>query len=509
MSNAIPPSLKVSPKPTGSAVGSEWRATDGKPLVVKSPIDGRVLAEMTQATPRDVESVIASASEAFKAWRTIPAPRRGEFVRRVGEKLRERKADLATLVSLEAGKITQEALGEVQEMIDICDFAVGLSRQLYGLTIASERPGHRMMEQWHPLGPIGVITAFNFPVAVWAWNAMLAWVCGDPVVWKPSEKAPLTAIACQTIVAEVMADMPEVPAGVSCVVIGGADVGEALAASEQLPLISATGSVRMGRAVAQTVAKRLGRSLLELGGNNGMILSPTADLELATRAIVFAAAGTAGQRCTTLRRLIVHESVREQLVDRLKQVFDRLPVGDPTKPGTLIGPLIDEASAEAMSHALTEAKKAGGKVHGGQRVRDGVPHGGAYVRPALVEIKPGAPIVKEETFAPILYVMGYENLDEAIAIHNDVPQGLSSAIFTADVREAERFLSPAGSDCGIANVNIGTSGAEIGGAFGGEKVTGGGRESGSDAWKTYMRRVTNTINYSTDLPLAQGISFDV
>jgi aldehyde dehydrogenase (NAD+) len=509
MSDVIPKSLKIPPKPAASAVGSEWRATSGNTLVVKSPIEGRVLAEIATATPRDVDSVITAASEAFKTWRTVPAPKRGEFVRRVGEKLRERKSDLATLVSLEAGKITQEALGEVQEMIDICDFAVGLSRQLYGLTIASERPGHRMMEQYHPLGPIGVITAFNFPVAVWAWNAMLAWVCGDPVVWKPSEKTPLTAIACQKIVAEVMADMPEVPPGVSCVVIGGADVGEALAASEQLPLISATGSVRMGRAVAQTVAKRLGRSLLELGGNNGMILSPSADLELATRAIVFAAAGTAGQRCTTLRRLIVHESVREQLVERLKKVFDRLPVGDPTKQGTLIGPLIDEASADAMNKALAEAKKAGAKVHGGQRVTDGVPKGGAYVRPAVVEIKPNAPIVKEETFAPILYVMGYENLDEAIAIHNDVPQGLSSAIFTADVREAERFLSPAGSDCGIANVNIGTSGAEIGGAFGGEKVTGGGRESGSDAWKTYMRRVTNTINYSTDLPLAQGVSFDV
>ncbi len=509
MTDSIPKSLKVPTKPTGSAVGAEWRATSGKVFVVKSPIDGQILAEIAGATPREVESVIGSATEAFKTWRTIPAPRRGEFVRRVGDKLRERKGDLATLVSLEAGKITQEALGEVQEMIDICDFAVGLSRQLYGLTIASERPGHRMMEQYHPLGPVGVISAFNFPVAVWAWNAMLAWVCGDPVVWKPSEKTPLTAIACQNIVAEVMATMPEVPPGISCVVIGGIEVGEALASSEQLPLISATGSVRMGRAVAQAVAKRLGRSLLELGGNNGMILSPSADLELATRAIVFAAAGTSGQRCTTLRRLIVHESVREQLVERLRNVFARLPVGDPTKNGTLIGPLIDEASADAMSRALAEAKRAGGKVHGGQRVTDGVPKGGAYVRPALVEIEAAAPIVREETFAPILYVMGYENLEEAIAIHNDVPQGLSSAIFTADVREAERFLSPAGSDCGIANVNIGTSGAEIGGAFGGEKVTGGGRESGSDSWKTYMRRVTNTINYSTDLPLAQGISFDV
>ena len=501
----------ITSAPNAVWIGGDSQAggAAGEPITVRSPIDGRVLATIQSAAPADVNRAIDAAADAFLEWREVPAPKRGEFVRRVGEKLRERKSDLATLVSLEAGKITQEALGEVQEMIDICDFAVGLSRQLYGLTIASERPGHRMMEQYHPLGPIGVITAFNFPVAVWAWNAMLAWVCGDPVVWKPSEKTPLTAIACQKIVAEVMADMPEVPPGVSCVVIGGADVGEALAASEQLPLISATGSVRMGRAVAQTVAKRLGRSLLELGGNNGMILSPSADLELATRAIVFAAAGTAGQRCTTLRRLIVHESVREQLVERLKKVFDRLPVGDPTKQGTLIGPLIDEASADAMNQALAEARKSGAAVHGGQRVTQGVPTGGAYVRPAVVEIKPNAPIVNEETFAPILYVMGYENLDEAIAIHNDVPQGLSSAIFTADVREAERFLSPAGSDCGIANVNIGTSGAEIGGAFGGEKVTGGGRESGSDAWKTYMRRVTNTINYSTDLPLAQGVSFDV
>src|SRR5687768_5939167 len=509
MAHANLKSLGISEKQSGAAIGAKWLDTKGKPVPARSPIDGRTLATVSWATTDDVNRAIDAAHEAFATWRTVPAPKRGEFVRRIGVKLRERKADLAHLVSLEAGKITQEALGEVQEMIDICDFAVGLSRQLYGLTIASERPGHRMMEQWHPLGPIGVITAFNFPVAVWAWNAMLAWVCGDPVVWKPSEKTPLTAIACQNIVAEVMADMPEVPPGISCVVIGGADVGEALAASEQLPLISATGSVRMGRAVAQTVAKRLGRSMLELGGNNGMILSPSADLELAMRAIVFAAAGTAGQRCTTLRRLIVHESVREQLVERLKKVFDRLPVGDPTKQGTLIGPLIDEASADAMNKALAEAKKAGATVHGGQRVTEGVPKGGAYVRPAVVEIKPDAPIVKEETFAPILYVMGYENLDDAIAIHNDVPQGLSSAIFTADVREAEHFLSPAGSDCGIANVNIGTSGAEIGGAYGGEKVTGGGRESGSDAWNTYMRRVTNTINYTTNLPLAQGISFDM
>src|SRR5688572_14337366 len=483
--------------------------TSGATLAARCPIDGSTLAQVRVCSRSDVEQTISRAAEAFKTWRLVPAPRRGEFVRRIGNKLRDAKADLAQLVTLEAGKITQEALGEVQEMIDVCDFAVGLSRQLYGLTIASERPGHRMMEQWHPLGVVGVITAFNFPVAVWAWNAMLGLVCGDPIVWKPSEKTPLTAIACHRLACEVAREMGDVPDGLLGLVIGAKEVGEALAASELVPLVSATGSTRMGRELAPVVARRFGRCLLELGGNNGMILAPSADLELATRAIVFAAAGTAGQRCTTLRRLIVHESVREQLVERLKKVFDRLPVGDPTKQGTLIGPLIDKASADAMNKALAEAKKAGATVHGGQRVTEGVPKGGAYVRPAVVEIKPNAPIVKEETFAPILYVMGYEKLDEAIAIHNDVPQGLSSAIFTADVREAERFLSPAGSDCGIANVNIGTSGAEIGGAFGGEKQTGGGRESGSDAWKTYMRRATNTVNYSRDLPLAQGISFDL
>ncbi|MDB5298494.1 MAG: pcd, partial [Phycisphaerales bacterium] len=428
--------------------------------------------------------------------------------RRLGLKLRERKADLAGLVSWESGKITQESLGEVQEMIDICDFAVGLSRQLHGLTIASERPGHRMMEQWHPLGPIGVITAFNFPVAVWAWNAMLALVCGDSVIWKPSEKTPLTALACHQLAADVLGEMPDVPPDVLGVVVGmGPETGQALAASEKLPLISATGSVRMGRAVATTVGQRLGRSLLELGGNAGMILAPSADLELAVRAITFSAAGTAGQRCTTLRRLIVHHSIRRQVTDRLVQVFSRLKVGNPLEPGVLVGPLIDERAAEMMAAALKAAASEGGVVHGGRRVTESVPAGGVYVRPAVVEMPAQAPIVREETFAPILYVMGYETLGEAIAIHNDVPQGLSSAIFTGDLREAEQFLAPSGSDCGIANVNIGTSGAEIGGAFGGEKQTGGGRESGSDAWKTYMRRTTNTINYSNDLPLAQGISF--
>jgi aldehyde dehydrogenase (NAD+) len=431
-------------------------------------------------------------------------------VRRIGYRLRERKEDLASVVTLEAGKIKSEALGEVQEMIDICDFAVGISRQLHGLTIASERPGHRMMEQWHPLGPVGVITAFNFPVAVWAWNAALALVCGDPVIWKPSEKTPLGAIATHQIVVDVMNEMPEIPDGVVSLVIGDAkNVGEPLVSDPRVPLISATGSVRMGQQIAPIVAKRLGRSLLELGGNNGMIVTPSADLELAVRAITFAAAGTAGQRCTTLRRLIVHHSIREKLTQRLIAVFAKLKVGDPREDEVLVGPLIDENAAIAMRHAIEKAREAGGIVHGGQRITEGVPAGGAYVRPAIIEMPQQVPIVCEETFAPILYVMGYETLEEAIAIHNDVPQGLSSAIFTGDVREAEIFMSPAGSDCGIANVNIGTSGAEIGGAFGGEKQTGGGRESGSDAWKNYMRRTTNTINYSKDLPLAQGVSFDV
>jgi aldehyde dehydrogenase (NAD+) len=484
-------------------------AGSGPLLTVHSPIDGQSIATIPTAQPRDVQITIDAAADAFLKWRLVPAPRRGELVRQIGNLLRDYKTDLAALVTLEVGKIPQESLGEVQEMIDICDFAVGLSRQLHGLTIASERPGHRMMEQWHPLGPIGVITAFNFPVAVWSWNAMLALVCGDPVVWKPSEKSPLCAIACHNLVSQVIADFPEAPPGLLGLVIGdGPSVGEQLTASEKLPLISATGSVRMGRAVGETVAKRLGRSLLELGGNNGMILTPSADLELAMRAIVFAAAGTCGQRCTTLRRLIVHESIADTVIERLKSIYSRLHVGDPHVPGVLVGPLIDAAAGEAMRQALTVAKQQGGIVHGGERLTDAVP-GGVYARPAIVEISPTAPIVQEETFAPILYVMTYRNLEEAVGIHNSVPQGLASAIFTTDILEAEWFLSSAGSDCGIANVNIGTSGAEIGGAFGGEKWTGGGRESGSDAWKNYMRRATNTINYSRELPLAQGISFDI
>ena len=493
---------------TGIGSMGQWCPATGPTLTVRSPIDGATLANFEMAHPDVVDGVASEAREAFYQWRLVPAPRRGEFVRRIGEALRQHKEDLATLVTLECGKIRQEALGEVQEMIDVCDFAVGQSRQLYGLSIASERPEHRLSEQWHPLGPVGVITSFNFPVAVWAWNAMLAFVCGDTVVWKPSEKTPLCAIACQQIVNRVATDM-DVPLGVSSVVVGGADVGEAIAASNAFPLVSATGSTRMGRAVAKTVAARLGRSLLELGGNNGAIVAPSADLELALRGIVFSAVGTCGQRCTTLRRLIVHGSIADRLLARILTMYGRLPIGNPADDGVLVGPLIDEAAGAAMDRALEAAREQGGKVHGGGRVKEGVPKGGVYVRPAVVEISYDAPIVQVETFAPILYMMRYQSLDQAIAIHNDVPQGLASAIFTGDVREAEMFCSAAGSDCGIANVNVGPSGAEIGGAFGGEKDTGGGRESGSDAWKAYMRRATNTINYSTDLPLAQGIKFDV
>jgi aldehyde dehydrogenase (NAD+) len=494
---------------TSSAIGDTWRSGGGATLDVRSPIDGAAMAQLRMATSADLAPVVSAAVDAFGAWRTTPAPRRGELVRRIGMALREHQHDLATLVSYEAGKITAEAVGEVQELIDICDFAVGQSRQLYGRTIASERPRHRLAEQWHPLGPVGVITAFNFPVAVWAWNAMLALVCGDPVIWKPSEKTPLTAIACQAIASRVASEMDDAPPGLLNLIVGGADVGQSLASSAALPLVSATGSVPMGRAVARTVAARLGRSLLELGGNNGAIVAPSADLELAVRSIVFSAAGTCGQRCTTLRRLIVHESIAEELLSRLLATYQRLPVGDPLAGGTLVGPLIDGAALKAMQQALEIARTQGGTVHGGELVVDGVPAGGYYVRPAIVEIGGEAGILQQETFAPILYVIRYRELEDAIAIHNDVPQGLASAILTSDVREAELFCSPAGSDCGIANVNIGTSGAEIGGAFGGEKETGGGRESGSDAWKNYMRRATNTINYSSELPLAQGIEFDV
>lgn len=474
-----------------------------------SPIDGLPLSRLPWATTEDVDRAVDAAQRAFTQLRTIPAPRRGELVRRFGQVLREHREDLAVLVTWEAGKIRSESVGEVQEMIDICDFAVGLSRQLYGKTMTSERASHRLTEQWHPLGPVGVISAFNFPVAVWAWNASIAIVCGDPVVWKPSEKTPLCALASHQLLMRAVAEMNDIPTDVSSVLIGGADVGQALAAEPRFPLVSATGSIPMGRRVAETVAKRLGRSLLELGGNNAAIVTPSADLDLALRGILFAAAGTAGQRCTTLRRLIVHRSLYDEVIKGLTAVYDRLPVGDPRDEGVLVGPLVDERAFTAMQKALDQARAQGGTVHFGERVTEGVPGGGFYVRPALVEMSSQSAIVMEETFAPILYAIPYDDFDEAIALHNAVPQGLSSSIFTGDVREAELFCSPAGSDCGIANVNVGTSGAEIGGAFGGEKDTGGGRESGSDSWKAYMRRATNTVNYSDELPLAQGVKFDV
>lgn len=475
-------------------------------LPTRSPVDGSAGPAVAVADQAAIEAAVARSVEAFSAWRRVPAPRRGELVRLFGEELRAAKADLARLVTLEAGKIVSEGLGEVQEMIDVCDFAVGLSRQLYGLTLPSERPGHHMRETWQPLGPVLVISAFNFPVAVWAWNACLALVCGDPVIWKPSEKTPLTALATQAVFERAVARFGDAPEGLSQVVIGGRDAGEALAADPRIPLVSATGSTRMGRAVAQTVAARLGRSLLELGGNNAMIVTPSADLELAARAIAFSAVGTCGQRCTSLRRLLVHESVAEPLVARLKAAYETLPVGDPREDGVLVGPLIDADAAEAFDAALAQAAEQGGKiVAGGGRVeRDGV-----YVRPAIVRMPAQTQVVMHETFAPILYVLTWSNFDEAVEMQNAAPQGLSSCVFTDSVREAEQFLSAWGSDCGIANVNIGPSGAEIGGAFGGEKDTGGGRESGSDAWKAYMRRQTQTVNFSRDLPLAQGVRFEV
>jgi aldehyde dehydrogenase (NAD+) len=466
-----------------------------------------------EATPDEVRAAVARAHDAFLSWRNVPAPKRGELVRIFGEHLRRDKAELARLVSLEAGKIASEGEGEVQEMIDICDFAVGLSRQLYGLTIASERPGHRMMEQWHPLGVVGVISAFNFPVAVWAWNAALALVCGDTVVWKPSEKTPLTALATQALFERALDEYSRkqgtAPLPLCQLVNGRAPVGEALVDDPKVALVSATGSTRMGRAVGPRVAQRFGRCLLELGGNNAIIVAPSADLDLATRGILFGAYGTAGQRCTTTRRVIAHKSIHDELVQRLERARKQLRIGDPMESGTLVGPLIDKGAFDAMQKALAAAREQGATVTGGERVLESQWPDAWYAAPALVLVREQAGVVLHETFAPILYVMQYESVDEAIALQNAVPQGLSSSIFTNDVREAEMFLSAAGSDCGIANVNIGTSGAEIGGAFGGEKETGGGRESGSDAWKAYMRRATNTVNYSRELPLAQGVKFDV
>ena len=493
---------------TLKAAGLTAQDLTGGTLPVRSPIDGAEVARIRETPLADMAGIIAASSSAFKAWRDVPAPRRGELVRLLGEELRLAKAELGAVVTLEAGKITSEGLGEVQEMIDICDFAVGLSRQIYGLTIASERPGHRMMESWHPLGTCAIISAFNFPVAVWSWNAALALVCGNPVIWKPSEKTPLTALACMKIMDRALARFGDAPAGLVQLVIGGPAIGEALVASKDVPVVSATGSTRMGAIVGPKVASRFGRPILELGGNNAMIVAPSADMDMAVRAIVFSAVGTAGQRCTSLRRLIAHNSIRANLVAKLAKAYASLPIGDPRQVGTLIGPLVDAGSRDRMTAALGAAVAEGGTVHGGAVVTKGVPEGGAYIAPALVEMPGQTAVVKTETFAPILYVMGYDTLDEAIHLQNDVPQGLSSCIFTLDMREAGAFLSASGSDCGIANVNIGPSGAEIGGAFGGEKETGGGRESGSDAWKGYMRRQTNTVNYSAHLPLAQGVKFD-
>jgi len=476
---------------------------------VHSPIDGTELARVPYDTPADIDAKVAQAQKAFAHWRTIPAPRRGELIRLFGEELRANKEQLGRLVTLEAGKILQEGLGEVQEMIDICDFAVGLSRQLYGLTIASERAGHRMMESWHPIGPVGIISAFNFPVAVWAWNASLALVCGNPVLWKPSEKTPLTALATQALFERALKRFGDAPEHLSQIILGLADAGEALAKDHRLPVISATGSTRMGRSLAPVVAQRFGRAILELGGNNAMIVAPSAKRDLATRAITFAAVGTAGQRCTSLRRLFVHDSVYDKLVPALKKIYASLAIGNPLESTTLVGPLIDRTALENMDRALQSARAEGGHITGGGRTLENTFPNAFYARPAIAEMPTQSPIVLRETFAPILYVLRYQNFEDALTAHNAVPQGLSSCIFTQDLQEAENFLAATGSDCGIANVNIGPSGAEIGGAFGGEKETGGGRESGSDSWKAYMRRQTATINYSNALPLAQGIKFDL
>ena len=479
----------------------------GPSVSARSPITGEALFDVPAAGQEDVEAAIAEAKSAFREWRAVPAPVRGAFVKRLGELLGEHKEDVAELVTIEAGKIRSESLGEVQEAIDICDFAVGLSRQLDGRTMPSERPGHRLMETWHPLGVVGVITAFNFPAAVWSWNAAVAFVCGDTIVWKPSSMTPLTSMACSALVDRAASECGA-PEAVQRLVIAGAREGQALVDSPDVALVSATGSERMGTEIAPRVAARMGRALLELGGNNAAVVAPSADLELAQRGIVFAAAGTAGQRCTTLRRVIAHDDVADELVAALRDVFGRLEIGDPSESGTLVGPLINEKAYQEMVEALEEAQADGGELiaGGGRRAAAGLPDA-YYVEPAIVRMPAQTELVRRETFAPLLYVMTYRDLEDAIALHNGVPQGLSSSIFTSDQREAERFLSSEGSDCGIVNVNIGTSGAEIGGAFGGEKSTGGGRESGSDAWRAYMRRATNTINYSDELPLAQGVEF--
>ena len=481
----------------------------GGDVVNASPVNGERLVDIGWVDGSAVDDTVERAHAAFLQWRAVPAPVRGALVKRLGELLAVHKDDVATLISLEVGKITSEARGEVQEMIDICDFAVGLSRQLYGRTMTSERPGHRLMETWHPLGVVGVISAFNFPAAVWSWNTAIALVCGDPVIWKPSELAPLTALASHAILTQAIADCGA-PRDLSQVVIGGADVGQALVDHAGVALLSATGSTRMGRAVGPRVADRFGRSLLELGGNNAAVVSPTADLDLTTRGVVFSAAGTAGQRCTTMRRVIAHSSIVDELTDRLVSAYDRLPIGNPLEEGTLVGPMIRRSAYESMQQAIERAGSEGGKLvaGGGRELEEEAPDA-FYARPSIVRIDQQTPVVEQETFAPLLYVLPYEDFDEAIALNNAVPQGLSSSVFTSDQAEAERFVSAEGSDCGIVNVNIGTSGAEIGGAFGGEKETGGGRESGSDAWRAYMRRATNTVNFSGELPLAQGVDFTV
>ena len=482
----------------------------GGSLKVYSPVDGSQMAALTEDTSATTDAKIKAAHDAFLDWRKVPAPRRGELVRLLGEELRANKEALSKLVTAECGKILEEGRGEVQEMIDICDFAVGLSRQLYGLTIVSERPGHHMREYWQPIGPVGVISAFNFPVAVWAWNTAIAFVCGDSVVWKPSEKTPVTGLVCHQILLRAMAKFgDDAPEGLHAVLVGAREVGEQMVDDKRMALISATGSTAMGRAVGPRVAKRFGKCLLELGGNNAIIVAPSADLDMVMPATVFGAVGTAGQRCTSTRRLIVHDSIYDTLVERLKKAYSTIRIGNPLEDGNLVGPLIDEDSYKGMQKALEKAAAEGGVVTGGERVLSDKFPNGYYVQPAIVEMESQTISMTEETFAPILYITKYIDFDEAMAMQNDVPQGLSSAIFTMNVREAEQFISTAGSDCGIANVNIGTSGAEIGGAFGGEKETGGGRESGSDAWKAYMRRQTSTVNYSDKLPLAQGITFDI
>ena len=501
--------LRLEPDNNGVSSGSKWIKSTGEKIESVSPVDGQLIGSVTAADKKSYEKIIQTAEDAFRKWRMIPAPQRGEIVRQIGDALRHYKEPLGKLVSYEMGKSLQEGLGEVQEMIDICDFAVGLSRQLYGLSMHSERAGHRMYEQWHPLGIVGIISAFNFPVAVWSWNSMLALVCGDVCVWKPSEKTPLCGIACQQIISEVFVKN-NVPEGVSCLMIGGRDVGEWMANDTRIPLVSATGSTRMGKAVGAAVGARLGRALLELGGNNAIIVSKDADIDVAIRGALFGAVGTAGQRCTTTRRLIIHDDVYDSIKQKLITAYSQLRIGNPLDEHNHVGPLIDKDAVKMYESAIEACKKEGGKfvVDGGVLNGDGF-ESGCYVKPCIAEVEPGYKIVQHETFAPILYLLKYKTVDEAIAIQNGVPQGLSSSIMTLNLREAEQFLSVAGSDCGIANVNIGTSGAEIGGAFGGEKETGGGRESGSDSWKNYMRRQTNTINYSSSLPLAQGIKFDI